>query len=604
MIHPATPPANRLPSRRISAFIWLFAFVIWASLLLPASAQWATETYYLQPGWNAIWLPIDCSDRTIDTVLAVPTTVSGDPSFGPLVLEIWQWNPPSSGGFTTSPSTPSTTDVQWRQWAQGAGGSLGALTGNAAYLIHLDDGLPPPNEVGFPMGFPVSVTGKPLLPSLPWSNSGVNLVGFQTASSNPIDFYDFFKICPALAGNPNTFQYVGGPLTSNPVQVTAPSNTPVSRNQAYWVQSTTYTSYYGPIAITISGASQLSYGTTTVNLSVQIKNVTDPAQNQSLTATLSPSSSAGAPDGPDIAGDVPLMVQSAVNPTTGGYTYTPLTSYTTPSLAPGQYTTVVLAVNRAAMTAAAGSVYQSLLNVTDSLGYTSINLGVNATTSSYAGVWSGTATITNVDEVLSNGTVDAGGNGTVTVTTNPTTGVVSPFALRFLLHQASGGGSNLLQQVFVANDATNAQYACLTEAGLSAITNRSGPAGRLSTAFFPPGGQGQPGVYSGSGAVGLSGSSTYSINLGAGDSTNPFLHEYHPDHQAPNSYPVTRTVTLTFQPTLTGVSDTDPSWGSTTLGGTYQETISGLRAAAQNAGVNVTGTFVIHRVNTAAALQQ
>jgi len=560
-----------------------------------ASAQWATESYSLLPGWNAIWLPIDCSDRTIDTILS-----------GAQIDQVWQWNPPTSGGFTQSPSTPAPSDVQWRQWVSGGlNNQLGALTGNAAYLFHVTSSSP----------YSISFTGAPLLPVLPWNNSGVNLVGFPTAAVSPVDLYDFFKICPALSGNPPVFSYPGGQESDGtvppPVQVTQPIQTPVVRNQAYWVQSTTYTSYYGPIAVTISGANQLSYGSSTVNLTVQVKNATDPALGQSLTATLTPAASAAAPSGPAIAGSVPLMVQSALNPTTGSYTYSPLTSYTTSSLAPGQYVTVTLAVNRAAMTAPAGSVYQSLLNVTDSLGYTSVNLGVNAVTSSYAGVWSGTATITGVDEVLSAQQVsggqpvtDSSGNPVVAVTTNPTTAVVSPFALRFLLHQAAGGACNLLQQIFLANDSNNVQYACLTEAGLSAINNRSGPAGRLSSAFFPPGPQGQPGVYAGSGVLGLGGSSTYTINMGAGDSTNPFLHEYHPDHGPANSFPVGRTVTLTFQPTLPGVSDTDPTWGSTTLGGTYQETITGLRAAANQGGVNVTGTFVIHRVNSAAALQQ
>jgi hypothetical protein len=324
------------------------------------------------------------------------------------------------------------------------------------------------------------------------------------------------------------------------------------------------------------------------------------------------------------------LVQSALDPTTGSYTYTPLGgSYSTVSLAPGQFTNVVFAVNRAALAGGAGAVSQSLLQISDSLGYTSTNLGVSAVASSFNGVWEGAATVANVDEVLSaqqvnNGVpqTDASGNPIVAITTNSITGVTSSFALRLVLHSgsvaggaaylagANGSSSQLLQQVFIANDANNVQYAGATEAGLNndgidaiaAAANTT--AGRLSSAFFPPGPNGEPGVYAGAGGgFGTSGSITYTVPLLAAASTNPFLHVYHPDHGPANSNPITRVITLTFQPTLAGVSDIDPGWGSTTLGGTYQETVTGLRAAANSGGVNVAGTFVIHRVNTASTLQ-
>ncbi len=579
---------------------WRFALAPLALLLLfvsRASAQWASESYPLVAGWNAIWLPIDCSDRTIGAIFN-----------GTQVVEVWQWNPTPSGGFTVSPSTPTQANVEWRQWTQGAGGAtLGALTGNAAYLIHVADSA---------AQFTLTLTGKPLPPSLPWNNSGVNLVGFPTVSSGPPHFYDFLKLSNVLQGNPAIFQYVGGALSStapkNPNLVSQPATTLINRNQAYWVQSTTYTSYYGPLAVTVSGQQMLDFGTSSANLTIQIKNVTDPAQGKSIVATLTPAASVAPPPGQAaVAGAVPLMVQSALNPTTGGFTYSPLTSsYSTVSLAPGQFVNVVLAVDRSSLAGAAGAVSQSLLKITDSLGYTSVNLGVRATTSSFDGVWTGTATVTNVDEVLSaqsvvngNPITDANGQPVAAVATNPVTGVTSPFAVKLVLF-AGGGGSQLLQQVFIVNDANNVPHATKTEAGINAISVAAGSVpGRLSTAFFPPGPQGQPGVYGPGGPFSLNGSLTYNVPLLAGASTNPFLHEYHPDHGPTNSYAVNRAVTLTFQPTLTGVSDTDPNWGSTTLGGAYQETVTGLRAAANGGGVKVSGTFVLHRVNSASTLQ-
>ena len=40
-----------------------------------ASAQWVTESYPLKAGFNAIWLSIDCSDRSIGELLPPGTDV-------------------------------------------------------------------------------------------------------------------------------------------------------------------------------------------------------------------------------------------------------------------------------------------------------------------------------------------------------------------------------------------------------------------------------------------------------------------------------------------------------------------------------------------------
>ncbi len=84
--------------------------------------------------------------------------------------------------------------------------------------------------------------------------------------------------------------------------------------------------------------------------------------------------------------------------------------------------------------------------------------------------------------------------------------------------------------------------------------------------------------------------------------TNPFVHRYHPDHDnldarfesklpaGRESFTVRRAVTLEFKPTLEGVSD--PAWGITMLGGTYTESVTGLRSTP----ITTKGTFILYRV--------
>ena len=100
----------------------------------------------------------------------------------------------------------------------------------------------------------------------------------------------------------------------------------------------------------------------------------------------------------------------------------------------------------------------------------------------------------------------------------------------------------------------------------------------------------------------------FQINLGYNEATNPFVHTYHPDHdnldarfegslpEGVESYSIQREVTLKFVSSMPGL--TDPGWGSTLLGGDYNETLTGLRTTP----VSVTGTFLLHRISSVPTL--
>ena len=245
------------------------------------------------------------------------------------------------------------------------------------------------------------------------------------------------------------------------------------------------------------------------------------------------------------------------------------------------------------MGSTAGADFQSLLRVTDSLSLTQVDLPVHAVSTSLAGVWLGLATITQVSQIVGQNATDA------------TTGN-STFPIRLLVHMNEAGATTLLQQVYIGNvppvagSTPPGSAIALNNTAFKAAGNISNVI-RLSSATFPLdltlGGTGQLG----------SGDLIFNFTLGYNDATNPFVHTYHPDHdnldarfnpilQPVESYNVTRAIKLHFTPSLNGVSD--PSFGSTILGGTYTETISGLRSQ----DINVSGIFVLHRVSDAASL--
>lgn len=549
---------------------WLVAAVALSSLAGGARAQWVRESFPLVPGWNGMWLAQDCTYSTIDELLIAE----------PSIEEVWLWNPVGgTGRFVTGPTVPLATDVAWQVWRRGkpAESTLSQLIGGAAYLVKVAGNATT-----------LQLTGRPVPPLYSLSGSGLNLVGFPTLppdSAGARNIETYFSYDSVLKSNPPVLTYRGGELSAvtptNPYTITNPRTTPLSRGKAYWVNTSAQTRYYGPIEVTVLGAT-LDFGSTLSAVTVRLRNATDPSKKVSVTATLSAVPSAAPPTGEaPIAGPVPLLVRGPRAADTLDFTYSPFGAGLSRTLAPGQQTEVTLALDRTAMSGGVGSVFQSVLQVTDSLNLARIDLGVRAEVPSLAGVWVGAAVLTSVDQTIGQSTVE---------------GAAAPsmFPIRLILHRSEAGQVTALQQVYVGSigDST------IGSASETMVTSRSeGKVSRFSTASFPP-----SGGWASGGDIGLSGTVSFNVPLDYRAATNPFVHTYHPDHDnldarfetalpvGVESPTVTRQVTLTFQPSLPGL--TDNGFGSTTLGGSYRETITGLRATP----ISVGGTFVIRRV--------
>ncbi len=545
--------------------------------------QWVTESYTLKPGWNAVWLPLDVTHEAIAT-------------FAPAeIQELWRWNANEAGTFTDTPAgPPSQTQLQWSVWRRTdpVGTTLNTLTGNAAYLVRVSDAAPA-SQVW-------NVKGKPLPPKFEWSSTGLNFVGFPT--QNPVEaplqatgaaaptferFFGFDSVLAALPLASDVLYYNGGALSDvaprNPRPYSS-LNTPMGRNVAYWVKATQFTNYYGPLRVEVNRETGLDFGQDLTSVSVRLTNMINLQQNQTVTVRLAPQASETAPSGQAaVAGIVPLKIRGDLNLTTGQYAFEDFSAPVTRALAPGKSTDVIFTVNRSSLTGASGSVFQSLLQISDTLGQTRMNLPVSATTTPRSGLWGGAAAIVKVDRLLGN-------------TTTPNN-VARPFPIRLLVHSNDAGQVRLLQQAYLGEQA-GLPAVSAKESGFTAPAKASS---RASSSHFPTGMD-----LPGSGTVGLSGSVTFTVTLSHTDKSNPFLHAYHPDHDnlderfeqvlpAAKEVPqITRSITLAFA--AQSPTGFDPSWGSTTLGGTYTEVISGLR----DRPVTISGSFTLQRASDAA----
>jgi hypothetical protein len=111
-------------------------------------------------------------------------------------------------------------------------------------------------------------------------------------------------------------------------------------------------------------------------------------------------------------------------------------------------------------------------------------------------------------------------------------------------------------------------------------------------------------ITAGSGSVALGQSLVRTIQVPYTDATNPFVHQYHPDHDNKNarfepvgnkveSYTIDRSCTFQFTNTPPPGSSVQSGWGSSVIGGTYTETITGIHKDS----LRVTGTFELRRAS-------
>ena len=548
----------------------LFLLVVASACLPAARAQWQTINYTLRGGWNSIYIHGDASYATIEQQLAN----------NPEVLSIWRWNPnPTATQFGGAGLLPLAGTPEWSTWYKPVAtpDTLSALIGQTAYLVECAGAVTDT--------YSLSITQRVLPPASKWVRSGANFLGFPARVSSPPTIANYFATFPsAVAANTKIYKYVGGPIGEAVVQVFSPSFEPLDRTQAYWFDATVVSDFYAPLEITPSNLAGLVYGRNGSQVTVRVRN----RSAATVTLTVTPTASATAPVGQEQWTAAVPLTRRTFNTVTNSYDFIEVTAPFTVVLAPQASSELVFGVKRQSITGPDNSLYASLLRFTESSNLMEVLLPVSARVTSLAGLWVGDVAVTNVESKA------VGFTGTATK---------SPYPLRVLLHVDDAGTARVLSQVFLGRLAP-APYApgiATKEAHLKA--DEKANAQRFVATHLPL----DEVLATGTGSVALGQTLVRSVTIPHNAPTNPYVHTYHPDHDNKDSrfalLPTTsagtlesptigRTFSFTFSPTPLPTSS-PLGWGSTVLGGTYAETITGVHKDP----LTVSGTFELRRVS-------
>lgn len=563
--------ASLLPQRRLLRAISSLALMLFVGGGAGLHAQWKTETYALRGGWNAIYLHGDASHTT-------PTELFRN---YPTVLEVWRWNPnPDQTGFTSSPSDPSATSSEWTIWKRDDADEqqLTGMIGQSAYLVRCSGASTTITNVAIPQ--------RPKPPAATWLVTGANFLGFPATTATPV-FNSYFASFPVAITTPaKIYKYIGGDLNaSNPLQI-APATERLDRNLAYWFEATTVGNFTAPVEYELPGTDGLAFGRTTSALTIGVMNRTTSA----ITLTFSTQNSETAPTGQTgITGPVPLT-RRVFDSATNTYTETAIVGSFTVSIPASGRVDVSFGLDRTQLTGNSSAHYASLLRVRDSANFSDVYLPVSAQTATTAGLWLGEVSVNSV---------------TSTVAGSPGSTTTRPFPLRVLIHVDASGVARLLSQAYVGTLASAGNLPGVTLRETNLLASAKASALRLVSSQMPL----DLAIASTSGTFALGSTLVHGFTVGFNDPTNPFVHQYHPDHDNRNargaayttpgaeSYSITRTCKFTFTtepPDGSSVS----GWGTTIFGGTYTETITGLHRLPLTVG----GTFTLRRVSEIAEL--
>jgi hypothetical protein len=553
--------------------------VVWGCVALsPAYGQEVQQRFELHPGWNAIYLELTPQQADLASVLR-----------GVQVESVWAWNPRrASVQYIQNPDELLPAHSGWLVFYPADHPAaflttLFALQGGRAYLIKLGGATP----------VPWTVSGRPTMQPTVWVPNAFNLVGAAIKLDAPPTFAAFFAPSSAHAGQEIYRLRANGKW----VRVADPATTAMRPGEACWIYSAGASRYAGPLRLQLDQGDGLDYGRTLVEQTLRLTNLA--ADPTTMTVRLFPAVQPAAQP-------VPLVYWNpGRDPTTADWH--PLPETLTMPAAAGETLRLRLAVKRPA--GQAEWRYQSTLEITSGTGMRLL-VPVSARGRDQAGLWVGYAVLNAVSEPAA-------------PTPNTPTPTASEFQFRLLLHVDNAGQTRLLKEVIqMWQEGTTkpdpqhpgvrivdkpGRFVLLTDEALlaqyagAALRNGHPVGRRLSSAAFDFAGQVLP--LSGGFGERLTGT----IPLPAGFTTNPFKHQYHPDHNNldeagrphAEAYAMTRQLTLEF----TADEPSGPpsvSWGDTENGGVYREVITGLHKH----DIVVQGFFRLHRASLVPVLNQ
>lgn len=553
----------------------------WYSLLIiaflvvvgVADAQWKEEVIPLKAGWNAAYLHVDTSSRPLHQ------WVGNDPA-NP-IQEIWLWVPPRPGiDQVDDPLQPQQGRSEWRRWDRALGPSspLITLPGNVAVLVRVASNVPEYNWV---------VRGRAMPPEQSWSSSGLNFIGFPVPTDPAPLWSDFLGGNRTLLNEAEIYRYTGGPLAelTNPQRLfpLLLRGTRMERNHAYWVRAEEFNRYFGPFEIELENPRGLDFGARGNQYSMRLRNAT--SNEVTVTVELLESVQPPSTNFPAVAGVAPLIARGERDLTDLTFAYSrftavpdldpddlddfepppvgPVEIVLAPLGEPGSVSDLVLGLDRAAMTGAAGTVYGGILRLRDHLGMIQYDLPVEAEVGTSAGLWIGNAMVSDVQnqlalyEIGSDGlpALDEEGRYTVEAIDEGLGATRRVFPLRLVLHQSASENATLWQQIFVGPDRLD-ESMVISRDQQRLHPDHLGQARRISVAHLPWSSDNNYWSFDGLLQRGQSITAEVVIPYDH-EASNPFLHIYHPDHdnldarfenQLPRgveSFDIVRRITLT-----------------------------------------------------------
>lgn len=577
------------------------AFLVGALSATPLRAvPEATQTFVLQPGWNAIYLEVRPEPNDTETV------------FGGLPLaSAWAWNPEyPRPEFIEDPTEELIQSPAWQGYfprprPESVLTNLFAVQSNRAYLLKIEGEQP----------VTWTVRGKPEIRDTRWVPDSFNLVGFPVDPAIPPTFTTFLAPSPAHAGQP-VFRLVDGSW-----QQVNPAATSIRSGEAYWVYCKGPSNYSGPIHVSLDTGSELAFGGALGRAQVRIRNLAAVPASIRLS---------------QVPGPAPLPLRIfRFDPDTAQISWPTLPTQHIENVGERGELLVELAPKRSAFTTDTADL---ILEVSNGFGFKR-SIAISAKTAfappefelrrareaglteraiaatpvnKYAGLWVGTVRVREVSQ-----------SQTGSLATTP---VKDEFGLRVIVHVDGSGTVRLLKEViqlwiegtrvpdpetpgfFVVDEPGH--FVLVTKESListfDGATLRDGePVGlRVSTIaydfpqeFVPMAGSFTPG-----------GTISVGLVIDSESPTNPFLHRYHPDHDnldlrfaafREEAYPVSRT--LSFEFTSTDPLGLDrPGYSESEISGIYRETLSGLHRN----DIAVEGYFNMRRVSGRPFLNQ
>jgi len=502
-------------------------------------SQTIEQTFTLEPGWNAIHLRIQPNENA-----ATPSEVFSLPG----IESVWDWSPRESTlEFVQSPSELDVDDPAWLRWipADPALTNLRYVRSNHAYLVHYTGASPAD----------LTIVGRPVPGRIRWIPDSFHLTGFPVSEAATQTFAQFFDGSEAHAAG---LVYRLG-ADRQTWELVDPATTVIEAGRAYWVFTERGSDHPGSLEVRVPMGDRLAYGGAVVEQTVSIRNRSSVQKTVTIAAG---------------GTDAGLLYVRNPDPTApAGQEWLPLArDFVLPAGG-----SIAARIGFRRVGAAAGS-YAAVLNVDDAIG-SRVSFPVTATVSTMpsdlSGLWVGDVRIDAVSGVHAylrtcqecSPRVDANGDPVdcpekgqpappgethygvclhpegdpraglpiVTDTSVPLP-VANPFSYRVLIHVDAFGQARLLKEVIQMRrgegSAKPGELVLLTDdlaiPFFAPIALRDGElvGRRISTPAYDFEGRSR----SMSGTFGTE--LEVGIPLPADLPTNPFLHRFHPDHNA------------------------------------------------------------------------